>query len=308
MRKLLQILLGIIAVIAIVAAGVYLFFVSRSQPMPDHPFFRPDDPLLVIAHRGGAGERPENTMLAFQHAVDVGVDALEMDVHSTSDGVLVVIHDDTVDRTTDGSGRVHDMTFAELQALDAGYNWTPADAEAESAGHPFRGSDAKIPAFEEVLTAFPDMRMVIEIKQETPSIVQPLCDMLRAHHMQEQVIVGSFHAAALYAFRDACPEVATSAAEEEIRPFFILNQVGLTRAYAPSMHAFQVPEYSGSLHVVTQSFVEGARAHNIAVQTWTINDEADMRRMIDLDVNGIITDFPTRLMDVLGRETPEQPN
>lgn len=305
MRKLLQILLGIVAVIAILAAGVYLFFVSRSQPMPDHPFFRPDDQVLVIAHRGGAGERPENTMLAFQHAVDLGVDALEMDVHSSSDGVLVVIHDDTVDRTTDGSGRVSDMTFAALQALDAGYNWSPAEGESASAEHSFRGQGAQIPAFEEVLTAFPEMRMVIEIKQETPSIVQPLCDMLRAHNMQEQVIVGSFHPAPLYAFRESCPEVATSAVEEEIRPFFILNQVGLTRAYAPSMHAFQVPEYSGSLHVVTQSFVDSARAHNIAVQTWTINDEEGMGRMIDLGVNGIITDYPTRLMDVLGRETPE---
>lgn len=305
MRKLLQILLGIVAVIAIIAAGVYLFFVSRSQPISDHPFFRPDDQLLVIAHRGGAGERPENTMIAFQHAVDIGVDALEMDVHSSSDGVLVVIHDDTVDRTTNGSGRVSDLPFAELQALDAGYNWSPA--ETESVEYPFRGGDAKIPAFEEVLTAFPDMRMVIEIKQETPSIVQPLCDLLRAHNVQQQVIVGSFHPAALYAFREVCPEVATSAVEEEIRPFFILNQVGLTRAYAPSMHAFQVPEYSGSLHVVTQSFVDSAHAHNIAVQTWTINDEAGMRRMIELGVNGIITDYPTRLIALLGRETPEQP-
>lgn len=296
-----------LAILMVIGVAIYIFLILRAPPIPAHTFFRADDPtILVIAHQGGDGERPSNTMAAFQHAVEIGADVLEMDVHSTSDGVLVTIHDETVDRTTDGTGRVNDFMFADLQALDAGYDWPTLEEEAGRTDCPYRGQGIVIPALEEVFQTFPQMRMVIEIKQTEPSIVQPLCDLLRDHNLQEQVIIGSFHPEPLYEFRETCPEVATSAVEEEIRPFFILSTIGLSGAYQPTAEAFQVPEYSGGLHVVTQGFVNNARAKNIMIQPWTINSTEQMQTMIGLGVNGIITDYPSRLMEQLGRTVGEE--
>lgn len=303
MRSFFRTLLRLVAVVLLLGVIVYGLFAFRATPMAAHPFFRTDDPSpLVIAHQGGDGERPSNTIVAFQYAVEIGVDVLEMDIHSTRDGVLVTIHDDTVDRTTNGTGRVHDFTFAELQELDAGYEWPTVEEEAGRTDRPYRGQGIVIPALEEVFSTFPDMQMVIEIKQTEPSIVQPFCDLLREYSMQEQVIVASFHPEPMYAFRDACPEVATAGVEEEILPFFVLNTVGLSGAYQPTAEAFQVPEYSGDLHVVTQRFVENAHAKNVMVQPWTINSVDQMERMVDVGVNGIMTDYPARLMELLGRD------
>lgn len=297
-------LFTVFAVFIIIAIAVYVFFVLLAPPMPEHPFFArgEDDTVLVIAHQGGDGLRPSNTMASFEHAVELGADVLEMDIHSTSDGTLVTIHDDTVDRTTDGTGRVQDMTFEELQQLDAGYNWpTLTEAQAEIEGNPYRDEGITIPSLEEIFQAFPDMRMNIEIKQQEPSIVQPFCDLLREYEMTDQVLVASFHQSTIEEFRDTCPEVPTSGVESEITIFFALNVAGLAGAYLPGSYAFQVPEYSGDLHVVTSRFVRAAAEHNIEVHPWTINTREDMERMLDTGVQGIITDYPDVLLDVLGR-------
>jgi glycerophosphoryl diester phosphodiesterase len=302
MRSVARMLLRVLLLLIIVGAAIYGVLALRATPMPPHPFFRADDPdILVIAHQGGDGERPSNTMLAFQYAADIGVDVLEMDIHSTRDGVLVTIHDATVDRTTDGTGRVNEMTFAELQELDAGYDWPTVEEEAGRTDRPYRGQGVVIPALEEVFQTFPAWRMVIEIKQQEPSIVQPFCDLLREYNLQEQVIVASFHPDTMYAFRDTCPEVATSAVEEEILPFFVMSTLGLSGAYQPTAESFQVPEYSGDFHIVTERFIENAHAKNVMVQPWTINSTEQMQRMMGVGVNGIMTDYPARLLELLGR-------
>lgn len=293
-------ILPTLAILILVLIGVYAFFALRSQPIPEHPFFEHDG-ILVMAHQGGDGLRPGNTLAAFRHAAELGADVLEMDIHSTSDGVLVVIHDDTVDRTTDGSGRVQDFTFVQLQELDAGYHWPTLSEGQDSEGHPYRGQGIAIPALEEVFQEFPDYRMNIEIKQREPSIVQALCDLIAEYDMQEQVLVASFHPETITEFREACPEIPTSGVEPEIRLFFGLNTVGLYALYQPTAYAFQVPEYSGGLHVVTENFVRGAQAHNVQVHPWTLNTREDMQRMIDLGVDGIITDYPDVLLELLGR-------
>lgn len=274
---------------------VILFAAALLTPdAPEFAFFESDRPM-VIAHQGGEGLRPSNTIAAFENAAALGVDVLEMDIHSTRDGVLVVIHDDTVDRTTDGSGRVLDLTLAELQQFDAGDYWTPDDGQT----YPYRDQGLVIPTLEQVLTAFPGLKFNIEIKQVEPPIAQPLCDTLRAHGLTERTLVASFHPAALQAFRAACPEVATSMTESEIRPFFILNTVFLGGLFEPPGAAFQVPEYSGNLHVLTPRFVRGARGNNIAVHPWTIDDPADIQRFLDMGVDGIITDRPDVMLELL---------
>ena len=290
MRRFLRGLLIVVGIVVIVLVALALLMPNA----PDYPFFESDRPM-VIAHQGGEGLRPSNTMLAFANAVALGVDVLEMDVHSTSDGALVLIHDDTVDRTTDGSGRVQEFTLAELQQLDAGEYWTPDDG----ATYPYRGQGARIPTLEEIVTAFPQMKFNIEIKQIEPSIAAPLCDLLRDHGLTERALIASFHPTAMDEFRAACPEVATSMVEDEIRPFFILNTIFLGALYRPPGTAFQVPEYSGSLHVLTPRFVRGAQRNNVAVHPWTIDDPAGMARFLDMGVDGIITDRPDIMIKVL---------
>ena len=290
MSRLLRALLTIVLVVAAVLIAVALL----TPAAPEFAFFESDQPM-VIAHQGGEGLRPSNTLIAFENAVDLGVDVLEMDVHSTSDGTLVLIHDDTVDRTTDGSGRVKELTLAELQQLDAGDYWTPDDG----ATYPYRGQGVRIPTLEEIVTAFPEMKYNIEIKQVDPSIAVPLCKLLRHFGLTDRALVASFHPTAMDEFRAACPEVATSMVEDEIRPFFILNTAFLGSLYRPPGAAFQVPEYSGSQHVLTPRFVRGAQRNNVAVHPWTIDDPADMERFLDMGVDGIITDRPDIMIEVL---------
>ena len=277
--------------------GAYFLLAWSSRPIPDHAFFSGQDKPLVIAHQGGDGLWPSNTLFAFEQAAALGVDVLEMDVHATADGVIVVSHDETVDRLTDGSGLIKEMTLDELQALDAGYRWN----KDPDASYPYRGMGLTIPTLEAVFTAFPEMPLNVEIKQREPSIVADLCALIRQHGRQESVLIASFHYETMLVFRETCPEVATSATERAIRPFVILNRVFLDAVFRPPAEAFQVPEYSGDLHVVTERFVRGAHRHNVDVHVWTVDEREDMERLLGLGVDGIITDRPDRLLDVLGR-------
>lgn len=286
----------ILVIVLAVAAAVLLIVWLTSRPAEERSFFDLEGPL-VIAHQGGEGLRPSNTMASFQNAMDLGVDVLEMDVHSTADGVLVLIHDDTVDRTTDGTGRVNELTFAELQQLDAGDYWTEDDGQT----YPFRGQGITIPALEEVLAAFPGMPVNIEIKQVEPSIAGDLCELLRRYERTDRALVASFHPESMNEFRSLCPEVATSMVESEIRVFYVLNRLGLGGLYSPPGEAFQVPERSGSIEILTPPFVSGAQGRDIAVHAWTINETADMARLLDLGLDGIITDRPDRMLQLLGR-------
>lgn len=294
MRKLVFVVVG--------ATAVYLLLTLRSQPMPAHPFFTvADQPVLVIAHQGGEGLRPSNTMSAFENAVALGVDMLETDVHATADGELVLIHDDTVDRTTNGSGALREMSLAEVQALDAGYYWTDDNGQS----YPYRGQGLTIPTLRELLTAFPHMRFNVEIKQVEPPIAAPLCDLIRELGMEEQLLVASFSEVAMMAFREVCPEVATSMVQGEIIPFFVLNKLWLGATYQPQVEAIQVPEFRGGivpwgdLRVINGRFIRDAQRHNVEFHVWTVNETADMERMLDWGVDGIITDRPDRLLELL---------
>lgn len=286
----------------LIGLGVFLVVVygvlaALARPAPEHPFFDQDG-VLVMAHRGGRHLWPENTLYAFERAWELGVDVLEMDVHSSRDGVLVVMHDGEVDRTTDGAGRIQDFTLAELQELDAGYHWTAAD---DGATWPFRGEGITAPTLEEVFVALPEAPMNIEIKQAEPSIVIPLCQMIREYGMTDRVLIASFHQETIQEFRRACPEVASTAGEDEVRLLYVLSSAYLAGVYRPPAEAVQAPEYFGDMHVVTAPFVKAAHGRNMKVHVWTVNDEEDMQRMLDLGVDGIITDYPDRLLALLGR-------
>jgi glycerophosphoryl diester phosphodiesterase len=282
--------------LALLLAGCGFYVVlwrTKGEAVAEHKYFQGDaGRVLVIAHRGGAGLWPENTLYGFEHAAALGVDVIETDVHATRDGELVIFHDDGVGRTTDGSGKVSSFTLAELKRLDAAYRFSPDGGRT----FPLRGSGVNVPTLREVFTALPHMRFNIEPKQTVPSITAPLCRMIREYGMTERVLVASFSGAALEEFRRECPEVATSAATGEVASFLTLQRAGLAASYSPVIQALQVPEYVGGLHLLTRDFVESAHGRNLRVHAWTVNAEGDMRRLIELGVDGIITDYPDRLL------------
>ena len=252
---------------------------------------------LVMAHRGGTALWPENTMYAFERAVALGVDVLEMDMRATADNHLVVIHDSTVDRTTNGRGAVSSLTLEELKRLDAGYNWSQDGGRS----FPFRGRGLSVPTLAEVFAAFRGVRLNIDIKQEYPSIVQPFCSMIRAHGMEGKVMVASFNQSSLDEFRAACSEVATSGSVLDIRAFLALKTEEAKTERSRAIRALQVPEYAGGRQLLTQAFIAEAHRRGLEVHAWTINDEPAMRRLIELQVDGIITDYPDRLLQLLKR-------
>lgn len=267
--------------------------VEKAQDVAQQKAIRP----LVMAHRGGAGLWPENTMLAFERARDLGVDVIELDVHSTSDGVLVVMHDAMVDRTTNGTGRINDLTLAEIKKLDAGYRWSTDELKS----FPWRGRGVAVPTLDEVFTRLPEMRFNIEPKQESPSLAKPLCRMIREKGRANKVVVGSFRQTVLDEFRRECPEVATSASPAEVSEFMRVYKAKSDAAYRPVMKALQVPEYIGGVQLLNRDFVESAHLRNLQVHAWTVNESESMKRLIDIGVDGIMTDYPDRLMSLLGR-------
>lgn len=283
-----------------IASFALLLLVLRllSNPAPDHPYYSDDlNYPLVIAHQGGDGVWPGESMLAFQNSVDLGVDVLEMDIHITKDGELILMHDETVDRTTDGTGEIESMTLDELKKLDAAYDWSPDEGQT----FPYREQGIQVATLEEIFQAFPDMRMTIEIKKTNVSMAKPFCDLIREYNMQDKVLVASFHDDRLKEFRAECPDVATSSAKNETTVFVLLTKAYLGGFYSPTFYSLQVPEESGGITVMTPAFVRAAHARNLAVEPWTINDAETMRKLIEWGVDGIITDRPDIMMEVLGR-------
>lgn len=255
----------------------------------------------VIAHRGGARLWPESTRYAFTQAARLGVDALEMDVHLSRDGQLVVLHDDTVDRTTDGTGAVRSLDVAQLAELNAGATWT---SSLQPGTYPYASLGEGVPRFVDVVRDHPNVPLLVEIKPDGDEAATALCDALRNEGRTGDAVVGSFHPQALATFRAACPEVATGASPSEVRNFLILARLRLAGPYRAPFDVLQVPVRQGSIEVVTPAFVRAAHAKGVAVHVWTVDEVQEIERLLDLGVDGIITDRPDRALRSLGRTVP----
>jgi glycerophosphoryl diester phosphodiesterase len=294
-------LLRTVLLICVIAAGAYAlmrFVVAR--PAPDHPWFewaRSQRQPLVFAHQGGEGIRPSNTLIAFDHAVAIGAEVLDGDVHMSKDGVLVLIHDDTVDRTTNGAGAIASLSMTQLTGLDAAHTFSTDGG----ATFPYRGQGAGIPTLESLFERHPDRYYGIEIKAPERAVAREFCALLRRRGMQYKVLVSSFTQDSMDAFREACPEVATSATQQEATIFVVLSKLYLEHVITPRYHSLQVPERRSGIDILDARFIEAARNRNLAVQPWTINSEADLRRIMALGVDGINTDFPDRLLALRAR-------
>jgi glycerophosphoryl diester phosphodiesterase len=247
---------------------------------------------LLIAHRGGAGLAPENTMAAFREGLDTwAADMVELDVRSSADGHCVVIHDETVDRTTDGSGEVAAMTLAELRELDAGYRFTP-----DGRSYPFRGRGIRIPTIAEVLEELAAARITIEVKIGTAQV--PLFAALSRFNAADRVVLAGMNSADRTLFADHHAG-ATSPSSEQLRPFVLMNQWGLGAFWRLPGDVVQVPERFGDRTVVTPAFVRGVHRQGLDVHVWTVNEREDMDRLLDWGVDGIVTDRPDTLGQLL---------
>ena len=291
--KRIKTLLVLLLILFIVYEILCLF----ARPVPDHPYFNPDK-FLVIAHRGGRNLGPESTLYTFRKAIQLGVDVLEMDVRSTADGQLIILHDDTVTRTTNASGPVENYSLADLKKLDAAHRWSPDNGQT----NPLRNTVVEIPTLAEVFDAFPQTKMNLEIKDARSDTIRSLCRLIRNHQMTQKVMVASFDADCLNEFRSECPPVATSAGGSEAMLFYGLQKVYLEAAYSPDAQALQVPENFRDLRVVNRRFIKAAHARNMRVQVWTVNDRDAMQRLLNLGVDGIMTDDPQRLMELLKKQ------
>lgn len=286
----------------------------------DNPWL--DRRVLHIAHQGGEVEAPSDTLYAFETALDKGADVLEMDVHATADGEIVVLHDTTVDRTTDGSGRVDEMTLEQVRRLDAAYWFVPGCGTCH--GHPeddytlrglatgdrpltddqagFTPDDFRIPSLREVLERFPDVPLNVEIKNTVPDTAgyeRTLADLLDEFDRVDDVIVVSFLDHAIEQFKLAAPSVHTATATVQAGAFTASALAPLPGVPNPRHVALQVPLTYEGIEVVSADFVADAHANGLAVHVWTINDRATMEWLVDIGVDGIMTDLPTLLEDVL---------
>lgn len=253
--------------------------------------------VLNYAHQGGAREGPSSTLEAMRRAVAAGAHALELDVHATADGELVVCHDETVDRTTEGSGRISEMTLAAVQALDNAYWWSPGEVvDHERGPWPLRGQGHGIVTVHEVLDSFPGVYLNFDLKE--PGYEAALADVLRAHGRIDDVIVASFHDEATDRFRKCAPEIATSAGTQATAAFYSAVREGAVPRDLPYA-ALQVPPTYGDTVIVDERFVAAAHEAGVAVHVWTIDEADEMRRLVELGVDGIITDCPSILAAVL---------
>ncbi len=270
--------------------------------------------VLSYAHQGGAWEAPSSTLYAIRRALELGVTGIELDVHGTADGYLVVCHDATVDRTTNSTGAIADLTLAELKKLDNAYWFVPgADVTPglDPAAYPWRGRAPDDPDFAvaelgsvlDVLAPYPTVAVNLDIKATAPSVrpyEKALAQMLMDHGRVDGVIVASFHDAATETFSRYAPQIATSAGTEATTRFWQAVQEGED---PPRMRhvALQVPASRAGMVVVDERFVAAAHRIGLAVHVWTVNDEPEMDRLIDLGVDGIISDVPSVLVPVLAR-------
>lgn len=246
---------------------------------------------LLIGHRGAAGLVPENTMASFEDAVHRWeVDMIELDVRASADGHCVVIHDPTVDRTTDGTGPVAEKTLEELRALDAGYGFTDQEGR-----HPFRGRGLRISTFDEVLEAFPTTRFTAEVK--IGAAQEPLFQAIRRHGAMDRVVAAGMN----WRDRNLFAEFggAISGSIRDVRRFYSLHRVYCARFWNRCFDVFQVPERQDGFRIVTPRFVRDARNHAIPVHVWTVNLAEDMERLLEWGVDGIITDRPERAARVM---------
>jgi glycerophosphoryl diester phosphodiesterase len=261
-----------------------------------HPFFDLPTPI-VIGHRGSSGEAPENTLPAFARALEQGAEVLETDVHATRDGVVVVYHDDAVDRTTDGCGAIAELDFAALRRLDAGFAFSPDGGRS----FPWRGRSLRVATLAEAFAACPGARFNIEIKCDSAALVDGTLSAVREAGCAARTLLTAGDDGAMARLRRRLAETglatAVGASSGDVVRFVKAAAGG--EAPPPEPMALQIPTEFAGRPLVTRALVEFAHAHDVQVHVWTVNDPAEMHALLDLGVDGLVSDYPARVHAVL---------
>lgn len=258
-----------------------------------HPFFSSDRPL-VFAHRGGGALAPENTLAAFDNGLALGADGLELDVHLSRDGVMMVHHDHTLDRTTNLHGPIGQRTAAELARADAGWHFRVGDA------YPFRGRGVGVATLADVLARYPGVRVIIELKTGQPELARVVVAVIRAADAVNRVCVGSFDGRGLRIVRALEPAIATSGARREV--LWALMRVCCRCSLSNASYCgYQVPERSGLIRVVSRAWVSAAHRAGLGVHVWTIDQPDDALRLLGYGVDALITDRPDIIVPICRR-------
>jgi glycerophosphoryl diester phosphodiesterase len=270
------------------------------NPKNSHPFFDAGKPR-VIGHRGAMGVAPENTLVSFERAIADGADLVEFDVHETKDGHVVIIHDPTLSRTTNGDGRVRTKTLKDLKRLDGGY-WFTTD---EGKSYPYRGHGVKIPTLDEFFLSFPETKAIVEIKQLSPGIVANTVDTVCQLGCQARVLLATEKDRIMREIRRELRRhglgVATGFSTGEVVAFFRWLSGARQTRFQPKGQAFQIPCEFRDITLVTQHSVEASHSLGAEMFVWTVNEVEEMKRLLGLGVDGIITDYPSLLRALIRR-------
>ncbi|MFP5112347.1 glycerophosphodiester phosphodiesterase [Bacillaceae bacterium C204] len=295
-KRSLQVFKYLITVLVIFLVAINFVPVKK---IDEKDFFKNNRPL-VIAHQGGELLAPSNTMAAFTNAVNMGVDVLETDLHITKDGQLVAIHDPTIDRTTNGHGKVADMTLEEIQKFDAGYQFKDLQGN-----YSFRGKGINIPTAEEMFQSLGNTRIEMEIKDDNPperidEMAAKLWALIEKYHMEDKILVASFDQDILNTFEKyAKGRVATSAGKQEVTSFVIFHKFFLRNLYTPHVDAFQIPTEDSGFDLTDKKLIDGAHRRGMQVHYWTIDDPKTMKKLLDAGADAILTNRPDLLLKVL---------
>lgn len=300
-------------IVCIVIAAAWGFMAGFTGPPRDTAAYwlaDEDGMPRVIAHQGGNQERPSETNLAFEHAHEIGVDIFELDVVLTADDQLAVIHDLTVDRTTDGTGLVADLTYAEIRALNAGYGLEDELGQPirDSALNPFIDAGAYIPSLRELFETYPDTPMLIEIKDDDERgdrSAAVLWDLIREFEREDLVVVASFNQRSLETFRGLSEgRVTMSGSMDDVVRFYVPHLLALHALNRRTpFQVFNLPMGFDvgpiTLNLTSRRLRRDIARRGMALHYWTVNRDEDMQHLIDLGVDGIITDRPTRLRELI---------
>jgi glycerophosphoryl diester phosphodiesterase len=250
---------------------------------------------LVIPHGGGDGFYPENTMIAYTNSMAAGGDVVDIDVMMTGDGTLIAFHDGTLERTTNGTGRVASKTYKEIATLDAGYRFR------RGGKFPFRGKNVRVPTVEAVLRAFPGRLATLDLKDQRTEVALPICVLLRKIGRTD-VYVGVDTTPQVESFRKNCPEVRTSGTDAERKRARAARDAG-DKSFVSNQLVSQ-PSYIGNdgSKRITAAFLAFAHQNNTAVLTWVVDDPRDMEALIDLGIDGIYTRRPDLMINILRKK------
>ena len=252
------------------------------------------DPMpRVIAHRGDSKNYPENTLPAFLSAVRMGIDVIETDVHLSKDGVLVIWHDPTLERNTDGKGTIESHTYEELLKYDAGYTFTKDGGKT----FPFRGKGIRLCTLDEALKACPDERFNVDLKSKNLAIVDEFIRVIRDNKAERRVVCASFHYMILKKMRKKAPDIMTSITTAEVVPLVLRKKAHLLPSKFKRKIIFQIPRKAG-INIVTPSFVKEMHKRGAVIMVWTINDEKSMRELFSMGVDSVMTDDPALVIKV----------